>query len=499
MLVLVKTSAACLLLMLYMIGFYYRKPHIPIKSTRIFQWLIAVAVVHSTFDLITICTVNHRDTVPNWVNLTAHIVYLLSILGFIYFLFLYMRSYLEIHLKFSRAVRILHSLPVTVSTVGIFLLPITYEHGKTTDYSLGPKAYALYASLVIYLILILYYSLRYWGIMDADKRMAIILAVPIYVITALIQMVIPETLVAVVCSTLILLGLILSNENTEKYVDEKTTFFNQYSFEKVLEEFDFDKQKLVIAVLCFSKMENHLDWRQDIQILNDMHKEIRQYRLYGYRVGENGVVFISNTEDKAQTVLEKVKSNIEAKYDKETVNIETKVLAGDNTTARYDCMRNIISLCTEVGSRLAYIDYLTNIYNRNALERDLDKQQESENHETYYFIADLNDLKVVNDSLGHSTGDKLLQGFARMLADAVGEDGRAYRRGGDEFAVLCSKNAQIFMRDLEERCRAYNRSSAVHISYAIGYCLLTDEGFRDVADQMMYEDKRRKKQSAHSR
>ena len=110
MLVLVKTSAACLLLMLYMIGFYYRKPHIPIKSTRIFQWLIAVAVVHSTFDLITICTVNHRDTVPNWVNLTAHIVYLLSILGFIYFLFLYMRSYLEIHLKFSRAVRILHSL-----------------------------------------------------------------------------------------------------------------------------------------------------------------------------------------------------------------------------------------------------------------------------------------------------------------------------------------------------------------------------------------------------
>ena len=30
--------------------------------------------------------------------------------------------------------------------------PITYIHGQTTDYSLGPKAYALYGSLVIYLI-----------------------------------------------------------------------------------------------------------------------------------------------------------------------------------------------------------------------------------------------------------------------------------------------------------------------------------------------------------
>lgn len=499
MLVLVKTSAACLLFMLYMIGFYYRKPHIPIKSTRIFQWLIAVAVVNSSFDLITICTVNHRDLVPDSANLTAHIVYLLSILGYIYLLFLYMRSYLEVHLKFSRVVRILHSLPVAVSTVGILVLPITYVQGKTTDYSLGPKAYALYASLVIYLILILYYSLRYWGIMDGDKRMAIILAVPIYVAAALIQMLIPETLVAVVCSTLILLGLILSNENTEKYVDEKTTLFNQYSFEKVLEEFAFEKQNLVIAILCFCRTENHLDWREDVEILNDIHKEIRQYHLYGHRVGENGVVFISSTEEKAQTVLERVKRNIETKYDKETVSIETKVLAGDSTADKYNCMRNLISFCTEVGSRLAYIDYLTNIYNRNALERDLNKQQENGNHSIYYFIADLNDLKLVNDSLGHSAGDKLLQGFARLLADAVGESGRAYRQGGDEFALLCGKNAQEFIQELKKKCSTYNQSSAVPISYAIGYCLLEEEGFRDVADQMMYEDKRRKKQLLHSR
>lgn len=491
MLVLIKTSAACLLITLYMAGFYYRKPHIPVRSTRIFQWLIAVAIVNSAFDLVTICTVNRREVVPDSVNLAAHIIYLLSILGFVYLLFLYMRSYLETELKFSGSIRILHSLPAAVSTVGIFVLPITYVQGITTDYSLGPKAYALYASLVIYLILILYYCLRYWKILDKDKRLAIILAVPLYTVTAVIQMLIPETLVVVVCSTLILLGLILSNENTEKYMDENTMLFNQSSFERVLEEFDFDKQKLVVGVLCFCRTENNLDWKQDVLVLNDIYRELRKYRLRGYRVGENGVVFISSAQEKAGAVLEGVKSSIEGNHDKETIVIETKILAGDSTTGRYSCMRSIISFCTEVGSRLAYIDYLTNIYNRNALERDLNKRQEGEN--AYYFIADLNGLKLVNDTIGHSAGDKMLQEFARILADAVKDDGRAYRQGGDEFAVLCSREPQVFIQDLEKRCRSYNQSSAVPVSYAIGYCRLEDEGFRDVADQMMYEDKRRKK------
>lgn len=491
MLVLVKTSVTCLLFELYMIGFYYRKPHIPVKSTKIFQCLIVAALLNSVFDLITICTVNNRDIVPEFVNLTAHVIYLASIVGFIYLLFLYMRSYLEISLKFTKQVRILQFLPYVISTVGIFTLPITYVHGKTTDYSLGPKAYALYGSLVIYLLLLLYYCLRYWKKLDGEKRVAIIIAVPVYVAAAVIQMLIPETLVEVVCSTLILLGLILSNENTEKYVDEKTTLFNQYSFERVLDEYDFDKQKLTIAVICFCKIENSLDWKQDVRILNDIHREIKQYRLYGYRVCENGVVFIANSKEKAETVLEKAQHSVEGKYGKENISIETKILTGDAAATKYSCMRNIIAFSAEVGSRLAYIDYLTNIHNRNALERDLDKWQEE--GELYYFLADINDLKLVNDTIGHSAGDQLLQGFACLLADAAGADGRAYRQGGDEFAVLYRKESQEFLEKLEKLCRDYNLSSTVPISYAIGYCRLEEENFRDAADQMMYADKRQKK------
>lgn len=345
--------------------------------------------------------------------------------------------------------------------------------------------------------MILYYCLRYWKILDKDKRLAIFLAVPLYIVTALIQMLIPETLVSVVCSTLILLGLILSNENTEKYLDEESMLFNQYSFEKVLDEFDFDKQKPVAGVLCFCKTENNLDWKQDVLILNCIYRELRQYHLYGYRIGENGVAFIGSASDKVEIMLGVIRNSIEENYDKDNIIIETKVLSEESVADRYSCMRSIISFCTEVGSRIAYIDYLTNIYNRNALERDLNNQQEHGN--TYYFIADLNNLKLVNDTIGHSAGDKMLQGFAHMLVEAVGDDGRAYRQGGDEFAVLYEKDAQTLIQDLEKRCRIYNKSSVVPISYAIGYCRMEDEVFRDVADKMMYEDKRRKKQAASVR
>ncbi len=486
---LVKASSVCLLLNIYMMVFYYRKPHIPIKSTKVFQNLTGAAFFVALFDLITIYTVNNRDVVPNAVNLIAHIIYLMSLLSFIYLLFLYMRSYLEASRKFSRTVKVLQALPFVVSAVGIFVLPITYVHGKTTDYSLGPKAYALYGSVVLYLILIAYYCIHYWEEMDAEKRMAIILAVPLYVITAAIQLSVPESLVVVVCITLLMMGLIMSNENIEKYMDEKTAMFNQYSFETVLGEFDFERQKMIIGLICFCKIESNFDWNQNVEVLKDIHREIKLQRLAGYRIGENGVVFIANSKDKAQTVLNKVKESIEGKYGEE-INVETTILSEKSSASKHDCMQNITAFCTEIGRRFAYIDYLTHIYNRNALERDLANLKDRKG---YYLIADLNNLKIVNDTIGHSAGDGMLQGFASLLIAAVRDNGRAYRQGGDEFAVLYYEDIQQFLQNLEERCQIYNQSSNIPISYAIGYCELSDCEFIDSADKMMYADKKRKK------
>lgn len=487
---LMKTSIVCLIMMIYMVGFYYRKPHIPVKATRFFQAVTVVALITALFDVVTLYTVNHRDTVPGGLNLAVHTIYLLSILGYINLLFLYMRSFLEPTLKFKKAARLWQSLPAICSAAGIVVLPITYVHGETTDYSLGPKAYALYVSLVFYLALILYYCLRYWRRMDADKRLAIVLAVPIFAVVGVIQMLFPETLIVIVASTLIQLGLILSNENTEKYLDEKTGLFNRYSLETVLGECDFEKG-IVAAVFCFCRTDNELDWEQDLQVLQEIYRHLRQNRLRGYRICENGVVFLVGSQERGRVLLEELRSGLEGRYGKEHFHIGTEVFEGKGASADHECMHSIIDFCVETGSRSAYIDYLTNLYNRNAFERDLAKLAAGD--EGYYVLADLNGLKKVNDTVGHSAGDELLRGFARLLADTVGERGRAYRQGGDEFAVLCRVDAQQFIRELDGACARYNRFCNIQISYAIGYCSIREEHFIDIADQMMYENKRRMK------
>ena len=483
-----KTSIVCLLLILYMCMFYYRKPHIKIKSTKMFRVLTIIAIVNALFDLITLYTVNHRDTVPEVLNLGAHIIYLYSILMYVYFLFLYMKSCLQRNLKINRAVQIIQSIPVFLSTLGILFLPIKYIQGKTSDYALGLKAYALYGSVVVYLVLILYYCLRYWNILDSEKRLSIILAVPIYVVISAVQIMLPESLLVVLCSTSIMMGLILSNENTEKYMDEKTGLFNQYSFEIVLDEYDFSKRKSIVGLLCFCGTSNNFDLNRDRQVLMDICREIRLNHLQGYRVCENGVVFLGSIEEKVNTVLNKIKENICQKYGKDNIIVETKVISKNDFSDKLGLMRVIISFCRVTGSRFAFIDYLTHIYNRNALERDMPKT--AKDQKGYYVIADLNDLKVVNDTVGHSAGDEMLQGFAEILSQAAQGSGRAYRQGGDEFALLYNGEIEPLLEKISELCSLHNSSCSVPISYAIGYCRLSEEDFTNIADKMMYENKR---------
>lgn len=485
-----KTSIVCLVLILYMCMFYFRKPHIKIKSTKMFRRLIAAAGSTSFFDIVTLCTVNHRDTVPEVLNLAAHIVYLYSILMFVYFLFLYMKSCLQREHIINNTVRIVQSIPVVISTLGILFLPITYIQGNETYYSSGAKVYALYGSVVIYLVLILYYCLRYWNILDSEKRLAIILAVPIYTIFSAIQMILPETLLVVSGTTLIMMGLILSNENTEKYMDEKTGLFNQYSFEIVLDEYDFSKRKAAVGLICFCETSNSFDFNQGGRFLCEIQREIRfNHHLHGYRVCENGAVFLTSSKEKTKGILNKIEESIYQKFGREKIIVETKLISKNDYSDKLGLMRIIIGFCRVTGSRFAFIDYLTHIFNRNALERDLPKAVLDK--KGYYVIADLNDLKIVNDTIGHSAGDQMLQGFAEILSQASEGSGRAYRQGGDEFALLYYReDIESLLQRITEFCNKHNSSSRVAISYAIGYCRLSEEDFIDIADKMMYENKR---------
>ncbi|HET7471769.1 MAG TPA: EAL domain-containing protein [Candidatus Limnocylindrales bacterium] len=85
------------------------------------------------------------------------------------------------------------------------------------------------------------------------------------------------------------------------------------------------------------------------------------------------------------------------------------------------------------------LDGLTGLGNHRAFQEELARQLEMVEHEGQalaLMLIDLDDLKKVNDTRGHAAGDDLLVAVGRIAATTLRRADRAFRVGGDEFAVL---------------------------------------------------------------
>ena len=152
--------------------------------------------------------------------------------------------------------------------------------------------------------------------------------------------------------------------------------------------------------------------------------------------------------------------------------------------------------------RMARLDELTGIKNKNAFSEfteELDNKIKNEDKALRFAIVmcDLNDLKKINDTRGHSFGDEAIQQTSRMICD-IFKHSPVFRIGGDEFAVLL-KDADYDQRDqLLEMLReeSYNNAhTRTGPTVACGMAVYnpeSDKSFSSVferADQNMYENK----------
>jgi len=85
----------------------------------------------------------------------------------------------------------------------------------------------------------------------------------------------------------------------------------------------------------------------------------------------------------------------------------------------------------------AFHDGLTGLANRTRFNKELGTLMTEPRIEPLaVLLLDVDDFKMVNDSFGHGTGDRLLEAVAQRISAAVGDAGLVSRLGGDEFAVL---------------------------------------------------------------
>ena len=149
-------------------------------------------------------------------------------------------------------------------------------------------------------------------------------------------------------------------------------------------------------------------------------------------------------------------------------------------------------------------DLLTGLKNRNAFQTDLHNLNVRKLYDDYaVIVVDLNNLKGVNDSLGHDEGDAYIVKAAAAIKKLEDEKVVAYRYGGDEFVVLVrgsgNKDLETCEEEIFRNFEPSRKDFSVPVSLALGSAKF--EAGRDVdladtqkrADRNMYEDKKRKK------
>ena len=155
-----------------------------------------------------------------------------------------------------------------------------------------------------------------------------------------------------------------------------------------------------------------------------------------------------------------------------------------------------------------YLDEATGLPNKNKCEEILDAplptDEDGSPMPTAVCVFDLNNLRTINNNLGHDKGDAYIKSFAVQMRLALPEKYFAGRDGGDEFIAVMTgvghADVQKCLADIRKQTDEYSQQHPeMPISYAAGYALSTDfEGstMRELfkhADKNMYVDKNRAK------
>ena len=149
------------------------------------------------------------------------------------------------------------------------------------------------------------------------------------------------------------------------------------------------------------------------------------------------------------------------------------------------------------------IDPLTEVNNRHILDHDLpDVLKKSEPSVTFGLIfLDIDNFKKINDTYGHSIGDKVLKSLAKSLTNSVRKNDVVIRYGGEEFIILAFDVDLEALSVMAEKTRVMVENSSVreenediHFTISVGATMIQPQdslsGAIKRGDEYMYESKK---------
>lgn len=150
--------------------------------------------------------------------------------------------------------------------------------------------------------------------------------------------------------------------------------------------------------------------------------------------------------------------------------------------------KNDLNDAIERLNRMTFVDSLTGVYNRQALNEFLPKlyaKAVDESSHIVFAMIDLDNFKRLNDQFGHQEGDRCLVEFAELLRCVIGELGYIYRYGGDEFSLLFIgidlEVVESILFEVITRAQSfYDLGNVIKMSASVGGVFVEDASSIDV-------------------
>ena len=143
-------------------------------------------------------------------------------------------------------------------------------------------------------------------------------------------------------------------------------------------------------------------------------------------------------------------------------------------------------------------DYTTNLLNRRGFKWEIEKIRKQD-YPLAVYMFDLDNLKQINDTYGHSNGDKLILSFANVIRNNCQDSDIICRYGGDEFLLVCKKvdNEENVLKKGETICQEYHKNDE-KASCSCGVVILDKTQnisalSIDQVDEVLYNVKKKKK------
>ena len=255
---------------------------------------------------------------------------------------------------------------------------------------------------------------------------------------------------------------------------------------------------------------NDKDYQKKLDVLisywHKLKEEIEAVRTDNYQntdiveMSETYFQLADETVDAAETYSEKIARNIrwlEILSVIDMIGLVATIIEQTTTAVK-------VSKANKQLEKKAYVDLHTGLPNKSKCE-ELFHTVEFIKSPTACIVFDMNNLKHVNDSFGHSMGDQLILNFARLLRNSVPAKDFVGRYGGDEFiAVIYDASREsiaAILTDLQKETEKFNNyGTHIKVSYSHGWALSTDYNectlrtLFDKADKYMYENKQQSKQ-----